>query len=65
MYIPEIDHKGYIYQGWEDKGDDVIKIFHDIKTPEGIIIDGPWSPYTTPTREEFEDYIEWRSQQNG
>lgn len=60
MFIPKIDYKGYSYRGWEDKGDDVVKMFHDVVTPDGNTIGGPWSPYTVPTREQFETFIDER-----
>ena len=51
--FPSWEYKGYTYHGWDDVGDDVVKIWHDIKDPEGLHIDGPWSPYVVPTLEEF------------
>jgi len=49
--------EGYNYEPWEDKDDDVIKIWHDIKTPGGHTIQGPWSPYVTPTLEQFVEFV--------
>ena len=49
--------EGYNYEPWEDKDDDVIKIWHDIKTPGGHTVHGPWSPYVTPTLEQFVEFV--------
>ena len=49
---------GYQYKPWEDRDVDVIKIKHEIETPSGEIIDGPWSPYVTPTLEQFAEYVD-------
>ena len=45
----------------QDKDIDVIKIWHYIKIPvDGKEIQGPWSPYVTPTLEQFQEFIlEW------
>ncbi len=57
MYLPNyevnIGRVTYTYLPWEDVGDDVIKIWHDIKDSDGTIFDGDWSPYKVPTLEEF------------
>ena len=61
MYIPnyvvKVRKETYIYCGWEDRGDDVIKIFHDIKDGDGNIFNGPWSPYQVPTLEQFTEFV--------
>lgn len=59
-------YRGYTYNPWEDVEDDVIKIFHEIRTPEGPNVEWDvlprWfidiSPYSTPTREEFERAVD-------
>ncbi len=44
MYLPNyevnIGRVTYTYLPWEDVGDDVIKIWHDIKDSDGTIFDG-------------------------
>jgi hypothetical protein len=59
--LPEYQYMGYRYTPWEDKDIDVIKIWHYIKIPvDGKEIQGPWSPYVTPTLEQFQEFIlEW------
>tara|TARA_R100001530_G_C4284581_1_gene146478 strand:- start:677 stop:883 length:207 start_codon:yes stop_codon:yes gene_type:complete len=61
--LPEYQYMGYRYTPWEDKDIDVIKICHYIKMPEhlgGKEMHGPWSPYMTPTLEQFQEFIlEW------
>ena len=47
----------YTYNGWEDVGDDVIKIFHDIRDSDGNMFDGPWSPYVVPTKDQFIEFV--------
>ena len=49
--------EGYKYYPYEDKDDDVIKIWHEISTPRGGHIQGPWSPYVTPTLEQFVEFV--------
>jgi hypothetical protein len=51
------DCKGYKYEPWEDREEDNIKIWHDIKTPGGGLIHGPWSPYRVPTLEQFSEFV--------
>lgn len=53
-----IQHKGYIYQPWEDIEEDNIKIFHDVLTPEGKKISIPLSPYCSPNQLHFEKWVE-------
>ena len=57
-----IDHlsykcEGYEYEPWEDREEDNIKIWHDIRTPGGEVIHGPWSPYKVPTLEQFSEFV--------
>ena len=51
---------GYKYKAWKDGWTygDAIKIMHDIETPDGKMIQGPWSPYKTPTVGEFHEFID-------
>ena len=56
-YFPEYQFQGYSYDPWEDKDVDVIKIWHSIKTPGGETIYGPWSPYKTPTLQQFKEFV--------
>ena len=51
---------GYKYKPWEDSWTygDAIKVMHEIETPDGKMIQGPWSSYKTPTVEEFHEFID-------
>jgi hypothetical protein len=53
-----IQHKGFIYQPWEDIEEDNIKTFHDVLTPTGETISIPLSPYAHPTQLHFEKWVE-------
>ena len=52
-----MNFKGYSYEGWKDYEEDNIKIFHDVKTPEGNTISMPFSPYCSITQKMFEQWI--------
>ena len=52
------EYKGYKYQPEEDIEPDNIKIFHDVITPEGERISLGFSPYSVPTKESFEKWID-------
>ena len=49
---------GYKYKPWDDSDRDAIKTMHEIETPDGKMIRGPWSPYKTPTVGEFHEFID-------
>ena len=49
---------GYKYKPWDDSDRDAIKTMHEIETPDGKMIQGPWSSYKTPTVEEFHEFID-------
>lgn len=51
-------YKGFEYTPWEDIEDDNIKIMHDVITPTGKTISLRWSPYSTPSQQQFEFLIE-------
>ena len=51
-------YKGYTYDPFDDVDDDVIKIYHMVKTPDGSDIVMDWSSYSKPTQEEFELWID-------
>jgi hypothetical protein len=53
-----IQHKGFIYEPFEDREEDNIKIFHDVMTPSGQKISMPLSPYVSPTQLHFEKWVE-------
>ena len=54
-----MEYKGYVYQPYEDvEPEENVKIFHFVKTPDGREIQMDWSPYSTPTPEEFALWIE-------
>lgn len=54
------EYKGYRYEPSEDRDDDVIKINHDVRKPDGTMIMMDWSPYSTPTGEEFATWVDLR-----
>ena len=49
---------GYKYQPFDYSDCDAIKPCHEIETPDGKTIQGPWSPYKTPTVGEFHEFID-------
>ena len=49
--------EGFTYEPWEEREEDNIKIWHDMITPTGDILHGPWSPYEVPTLEQFCDFV--------
>lgn len=59
-------YRGYSYNPWEDREEDCIKIFHEIRSPEGSNIEWNilprWfiniSPYSHPTQEQFEQAVD-------
>ena len=51
-------YQGFTYDPWEDREEDNIKIWHDIKCPDGRTVHGDWSPYTVPSVNQFIDFIE-------
>ena len=54
------NHEGYIYDPWNEvQPEENIKIFHDIKTPNGETISVDWTPYETMTEFEFREWIEF------
>lgn len=58
-----VEYRGYKYNSWIDTEYDATgrpenhKRWHEIISPEGVVIDGPWGPYETITKEEFDEYI--------
>ena len=51
-------YEKYSYEPWEDREPDNIKIWHEIHTPDGETISGPWGPYHHPSFKEFKNYID-------
>ena len=51
-----MEYKGYKYNNWQDFEEDNIKTFHDVTTPDGQEVSMDWSPYSTPS---FEDFCAW------
>jgi hypothetical protein len=51
-------YKGFTYSQELDYEPDNVKIFHEVKTPEGKIIHMDWSSYSTPTQNDFELYVD-------
>jgi len=50
-------YKGYRYEQEIDEEEDNRKIFHDVYDPSGKRLSFSWSPYSTPTIEEFQAWI--------
>jgi len=50
--------RGYKYQPWVDQTTEVVKIFHDVHTPTGEVVDMDWSPYNTPTEDDFRLWLD-------
>jgi hypothetical protein len=54
-----MEYKGFIYsQELDIEPNEVAKIFHNIRTPEGRTIYMDWSSYSTPSQNDFELYID-------
>ena len=56
--LKEMQYKGFKYEPMEDVEPDNIKIFHIVVTPEGKEIHMDWSPYSVPTIEDFQVWID-------
>ena len=53
------EYKGFTYsQSLDIEPYEVTKIFHEVKTPDGRVIYMDWSSYSTPTKNDFELWIE-------
>lgn len=57
--VPEgYEYKGHKFTSDEERMSDCIKIFHDVIKPDGKRVSFPWSPYSMPTKREFEMFVE-------
>jgi hypothetical protein len=58
--LPGYNYKGFIYMPWSDYEKDNVKIYHDVKKElySGKFTTMDWSPYGTPTVEEFERWVD-------
>lgn len=60
----EYEYNGYLYGQYHDvefDGDgrpENVKIWHEVKSPDGKDISMDWSPYDTPTYEQFALWVE-------
>lgn len=58
------EHLGFTYSNWTDTEYDARgraenrKIWHEVTSPDGKVVSGPWSPYRIPEREQFEAFVE-------
>ena len=52
-----MEYKSYSYKPYEDHEPDNIKIFHDVEK-DGKTITMDWSPYRTPSFEDFKLWID-------
>lgn len=53
-----MEYKGFTYSQEKDYEPDNVKIFHTVTTPEGKQIPMDWSPYSTPSKNDFELYVD-------
>ena len=53
-----MNYKGFTYSQELDYEPDNVKIFHEVKTPNGKIVHMDWSSYSTPTQNDFELYVD-------
>lgn len=51
------EYRGYEYVPWTDVEEDNIKHFHDVFAPDGQRISFDWSPYSMPSRADFQLWI--------
>lgn len=51
-------YKGYQYMPSKDQEEDVVKIFHTVKKPDGGTVDIDWSPYEYIPEEDFKTWID-------
>jgi len=60
MYgLENYEYKGYRYEPWEDiEPEECIKIFHDVKSPDGERLSIDWSPYNNISEEQFQEWID-------
>jgi hypothetical protein len=52
------EYKGHVFSTWKERMSDNVKIYHEIKTPEGKVEHMPWSPYDMPTVSEVKMFID-------
>lgn len=53
------NYKGYTYEPWKEvEPEECIKIFHDVKTPDGNQTYIDWTPYKYLTEVEFQQWID-------
>lgn len=55
---PNYSYKGFTYSQEIDYEPDNMKIFHIVKTPEGRQIQMDWSSYSTPSKNDFELWVD-------
>ena len=54
-----MNYKGFTYsQELDIEPNEVAKIFHEVKTPDGRVLSMDWSSYSTPTQNDFELWID-------
>jgi len=54
-----MEYKGFTYsQELDIEPEECVKIFHEVKTPDGRVVHMDWSSYSTPTQNDFELYID-------
>jgi hypothetical protein len=51
-------YKGYQYTPEKDQEEDVVKIFHTVKAPDGSSISIDWSPYEYISENDFKLWID-------
>jgi hypothetical protein len=59
MQIPDgFIYNGHIFTFTEDREDDNVKRFHEVRKPDGSVVALHWSPYSNPTQQAFELYVD-------
>jgi hypothetical protein len=51
-------YKGFTYSSDEERMSDNIKIYHEVRDAQGKLSHMDWSPYDTPTVEEFQMWVD-------
>jgi hypothetical protein len=54
-----MNYKGFTYsQELDCEPNEVTKIYHNVTTPDGRTVHLDWSPYSTPTKNDFELWVD-------
>ena len=53
-----MQYRGFKYTNWIEQEEDNAKIWHEVQTPDGKTVPFDWSPYDTPTYEDFKVWVD-------